>query len=244
MRRRIFRKNPDKLREELNITGGGGPTNLSYNAATRVVASSTGTDATLTLADGTNPGLLASADFTKLSNTSGTNTGDNATNSQYSGLAASKQDTLVSGTNIKTINSNSLLGSGNISLADFSGPASSIDGEAVVFDGTTGKLGKRATSSAKFPIVGLAATTFGASEVLYSGGVGNEAVSSSAFTYNGTTVNATQFNGVALTAAGSSSNYLREDGTYGTPFSGLAKITVGTSTPGSPGVGDLWIDTN
>lgn len=29
-----------------------------------------------------------------------------------------------------------------------------------------------------------------------------------------------------------------------TSFSGLAKITVGTSQPGSPGVGDLWVDTN
>jgi hypothetical protein len=29
-----------------------------------------------------------------------------------------------------------------------------------------------------------------------------------------------------------------------TAFSGLAKITVGTSTPGSPSLGDLWIDTN
>lgn len=47
----------------------------------------------------------------------GTNTGDNATNSQYSGLAASKQDTLVSGTNIKTINSASVLGSGNLSVS-------------------------------------------------------------------------------------------------------------------------------
>lgn len=27
-------------------------------------------------------------------------------------------------------------------------------------------------------------------------------------------------------------------------FSGLAKITVGTSAPGSPATGDLWIDTN
>lgn len=35
---------------------------------------------------------------------SGTNTGDNATNTQYSGLATSKQDVLISGTNIKTIN--------------------------------------------------------------------------------------------------------------------------------------------
>ncbi len=49
-----------------------------------------------------------------LGNTSGTNTGDNATNSQYSGLATSKQDTLVSGTNIKTINSASVLGSGDL----------------------------------------------------------------------------------------------------------------------------------
>lgn len=45
---------------------------------------------------------------------SGTNTGDNATNSQYSGLAASKQDALVSGTNIKTINGASVLGSGDL----------------------------------------------------------------------------------------------------------------------------------
>ena len=45
---------------------GGGATNLAYDAATRVVSSDTGTDATLTLADGTNPGLMTSADFTKL----------------------------------------------------------------------------------------------------------------------------------------------------------------------------------
>ena len=48
---------------------------------------------------------------------SGTNTGDNATNSQYSGLAGSKQDNLVSGTNIKTINNSSVLGSGNLTVS-------------------------------------------------------------------------------------------------------------------------------
>lgn len=47
---------------------------------------------------------------------SGTNTGDNAINSLYSGLAASKQDALVSGTNIKTINGSSVLGSGNLTV--------------------------------------------------------------------------------------------------------------------------------
>lgn len=43
-----------------------GSTDLSWDAATSVVASSTGTDATLTAADGSNPGLMTSAQFTKL----------------------------------------------------------------------------------------------------------------------------------------------------------------------------------
>jgi hypothetical protein len=59
---------------------------------------------------------LTDAEKTKLSNLSGTNSGDNATNSLYSGLAASKQDTLVSGTNIKTINGSSVLGSGDLTI--------------------------------------------------------------------------------------------------------------------------------
>jgi hypothetical protein len=64
--------------------------------------------------DTLNKRYVTDAQLTVLGNTSGTNTGDNATNTQYSGLTASKQDTLVSGTNIKTINSNSLLGSGDL----------------------------------------------------------------------------------------------------------------------------------
>lgn len=51
------------------------------------------------------------------SNLSGTNTGDNATNNQYNGLQSSKQDLLISGTNIKTINGTSILGSGNIAIS-------------------------------------------------------------------------------------------------------------------------------
>jgi nitrogen fixation protein len=45
---------------------------------------------------------------------SGNNTGDNATNTQYSGLATSKQDTLVSTVNIKSINGNTLVGAGDL----------------------------------------------------------------------------------------------------------------------------------
>jgi hypothetical protein len=70
-------------------------------------------------------GILAeyfhlSAELAIVQATSGTNTGNNAVNTLYSGLAASKQDTLVSA--IKTINSVSILGSGNIVLAPIDSP--------------------------------------------------------------------------------------------------------------------------
>jgi hypothetical protein len=47
-------------------TPSSGTTDLGYTASTRALTSSTGADVTLPLADGTNPGLMASADFTKL----------------------------------------------------------------------------------------------------------------------------------------------------------------------------------
>ncbi len=56
----------------------------------------------------------------------------------------SKQATLVSGTNIKTIGGNSILGSGDIALGggsgDVVGPASAVSGNITTFNGTTGKL--------------------------------------------------------------------------------------------------------
>lgn len=60
---------------------------------------------------GSNDNYVSDAQLVIIGNTLGTNTGDNATNSQYSGLAASKQNTLVSGSNIRTVNGNTLLGS-------------------------------------------------------------------------------------------------------------------------------------
>jgi hypothetical protein len=117
-----------KVDENTAITGAT-KTKITYDAKGLVTA---GADATTAdIADSTNKRYLTDAQLVVVGNTSGTNTGDNATNSQYSGLAASKQDTLVSGTNIKTINSTSLLGSGNISVA----PATGIDATAIA-DGT------------------------------------------------------------------------------------------------------------
>ena len=102
-----------KVDENTAITGAT-KTKITYDAKGLVTA---GADATTAdIADSTDKRYVTDAQLVVVGNTSGTNTGDNATNSQYSGLAASKQDTLVSGTNIKTINSTSLLGSGNVAV--------------------------------------------------------------------------------------------------------------------------------
>ena len=58
------------------LAGAGSGANLSWSASTSIVYSDTGTDATLTVADTTNPGLMSSADFDKVALLSGTNTGD------------------------------------------------------------------------------------------------------------------------------------------------------------------------
>jgi hypothetical protein len=102
-----------KVDENTAITGAT-KTKITYDAKGLVTA---GADATTAdIASSTDKRYVTDAQLVVVGNTSGTNTGDNATNSQYSGLAASKQDTLVSGTNIKTINSTSLLGSGNVAV--------------------------------------------------------------------------------------------------------------------------------
>ena len=113
-----------KVDENTAITGAT-KTKVTYDAKGLVTG---GADATTAdIASSTDKRYVTDAQLVVVGNTSGTNTGDNATNSQYSGLAASKQDALVSGTNIKTINSTSLLGSGNISVA----PATAIDATAI-----------------------------------------------------------------------------------------------------------------
>jgi hypothetical protein len=80
-----------KVDENAAITGAT-KTKITYDAKGLVTA---GADATTAdIADSTNKRYVTDAQATVIGNTSGTNTGDNATNSQYSGLAASKQDVL------------------------------------------------------------------------------------------------------------------------------------------------------
>lgn len=66
--------------------------------------------------------------------TAGTNNTQIATTAFVANATASKQDTLVSGTNIKTINESSLLGSGNISIQGASGTPIPTADEVAEFD--------------------------------------------------------------------------------------------------------------
>ena len=73
--------------------------------------------------------------------TNGTSNGTAATPSAVKAaydLANGKQDALVSGTNIKTINSNSILGSGNIDVDSLPTQSSSTNGKYLKSNGTTG----------------------------------------------------------------------------------------------------------
>ena len=76
-------------------------TALTVNTGTLTLTADAGNDSVLTI-------------WWWAASVSGANTGDNSANSLYSWLAASKQDTLVSNTNIKTVNSTTILGSWDI----------------------------------------------------------------------------------------------------------------------------------
>jgi len=88
-----------KVDENTAITGAT-KTKITYDEKGLVTA---GADATTAdIADSSNKRYVTDANLTVIQNTSGTNTGDNATNSQYSGLAASKEDVANKSTSVTT----------------------------------------------------------------------------------------------------------------------------------------------
>ena len=137
-----------KVDENTAITGAT-KTKVTYDQKGLVTA---GADATTAdIADSSNKRYVTDANLTVIQNTSGTNTGDNAVNSLYSGLATSKQDALVSGTNIKTVNSTSLLGSGDVAVQ-----ATLVSGTNIKTINSTSLLGSGNISVA--PATGIDAT--------------------------------------------------------------------------------------
>jgi hypothetical protein len=88
-----------KVDENSSITGAT-KTKITYDSKGLVTA---GADATTAdIASSTDKRYLTDAQLVVVGNTSGTNTGDNATNSQYSGLAASKEDVANKSTSVTT----------------------------------------------------------------------------------------------------------------------------------------------
>jgi hypothetical protein len=110
-----------KVDENAAITGAT-KTKITFDAKGLVTS---GADATTAdIADSVDKRYVTDSQLTVIGNTSGTNTGDNATNSQYSGLAASKQDVITGGAS--TITSSNLTasralvsdGSGKVAVSD------------------------------------------------------------------------------------------------------------------------------
>lgn len=104
-------------------------TKITYDTKGLVTA---GADATTAdIADSTNRRYVTDAQLTVIGNTSNTNTGDQdlsayATTSYVNSGLGTKQATLVSGTNIKTINGTSLLGSGDITISGGPGGSGTV----------------------------------------------------------------------------------------------------------------------
>lgn len=95
-----------KVDENAAITGAT-KTKITYDAKGLVTA---GADATTAdIADSTDKRYVTDAQLTVIGNTSGTNSGDNATNSQYSGLDAAKTNKLIT-TNRQTASYTLVLG--------------------------------------------------------------------------------------------------------------------------------------
>lgn len=129
-------------------------TKITYDAKGLVTA---GADATTAdIADSTNKRYVTDANLTVIGNTSGTNTGDNATNSQYSGLAASKQDTLTL-TTTGTSGAATLVGATlNIPQYSSGGGSGTVTSVAALTLGTTGTdLSSTVANGTTTPVITL-----------------------------------------------------------------------------------------
>ena len=217
-------------------TSSGGTTNLSYTASPTngVVNSSTGTGATITLADATNAGLLKPAKFTVLENTSGTNTGDQ----DLSGLVV-KNAAITGATKTKiTYDSKGLVTAGtDATTADI---ADSTDKR---YQTDNQKLYNDATSSIQTQLNAKVSGVTATSPITSSGGISpvistsmstNKLIGRST-TGTGVMEEITVGSGLTLTAGGVLNNTATPTGTgYYGAFQDTLTQTIGAINVGQP----------
>jgi hypothetical protein len=133
-----------------------------------------------------------------------------------------KQDTLVSNTNIKTVNSTSLLGSGDVAVQP-----TLVSGTNIKTVNSTSLLGSGDVAVQPTLVSGTSIKTVNSTSLLGSGDVA---------------VQSTLVSGTNIKTINSTS--LLGSGNIAIPAYTGPAITVGTTAPVSPAVGDLWVDTN
>lgn len=108
------------IAQDSSSGGGGGATNLGYTASPTdgTVTSDTGTNATLTLADGTNAGLMAPADFTKLSGVETNADVTDTTNVTAAGALMDSEVNSLSGIKTLTVPDNTTISTFGATLTD------------------------------------------------------------------------------------------------------------------------------
>lgn len=114
------------------------------------------------IADSTDKRYVTDANLITIGNQSGTNTGDNAVNSLYSGLATSKQDTLTL-TTTGTSGAATLIGA-TLNIPQYSGGSGTVTSVSALTLGTTGTdLSSSVANSTTTPVITLNVPTASAS---------------------------------------------------------------------------------
>ena len=136
----------------------------------------------------------------------------------------------------------------DLKLATANLPSLSVNGELALFSGTTGKILTRATGTGfAYSTSGVFSTTVNGSTLttLNASNLSSGTVAA-ARGGAGTVTGVLYANGSGTTSAASTAQVNSVIGytpMNSTAFSGTSKITVGTSAPGSPSAGDIWVDT-